>query len=181
MSHFALYVPKFLKVLKKSRSLAVLFRPVPEGVVLLHGYSKAEHSLSISPPRSISVGQSALGWHAVCYLTSPYKGPDVNHRFSNAIGEPRHLWYDLQLTTGFGSLRSVWQWVLISVLTSSDVGLFFFDGKLPEFGLQIFLPPSLGPTQMVRGSIGAMSLAAAHPFHIVPRNLSFWIWWVSGV
>jgi len=68
----ALYVPKFLKVLKKFRSIAILFRAVAEGVVLLHGHSKPEHCLSISPPRSVSVGQSALGWHAVCYLTSPY-------------------------------------------------------------------------------------------------------------
>jgi len=28
------------------------------------------------------------------------------HRFSNALGEPCHLWYDPQLTTGCGSLRA---------------------------------------------------------------------------
>ena len=28
------------------------------------------------------------------------------HRFSNLLGEPRRLWYDLHLTTGCGSLRA---------------------------------------------------------------------------
>ena len=55
----------FLKVPKKTRSLAVRFRPVPGGDALLPGHNQPKHCLSVSPPRSVSVGQLALGRHAV--------------------------------------------------------------------------------------------------------------------
>ena len=91
---------------KKSRSLAVPFRPVPGGDAPLPGHDEPERCLSVSSPRSVSVGQLALGWHAVCYPSPPCRGPDTMHRFSNALGELCHLWYDFQLTTGCGSLRA---------------------------------------------------------------------------
>jgi len=79
----------FLKVPKKTRSLAVRFRPVPGGDALLPGHNQPKHCLSVSPPRSVSVGQLALGWHAVCYPNLPCLGPNTMHQFSNALGEHR--------------------------------------------------------------------------------------------
>ena len=41
------------------------------------------------------------------------------HRFSNTLGEPRHLWYDLHLTTGCGSLRAEAIRFLLAILPHS--------------------------------------------------------------
>jgi len=68
-SMFFLKVPK-----KKIRSLAVLFRPVPGGNAPLPVHNKPEHCLSVFLPRYASVGQSALGRHAVCYPSPPCEG-----------------------------------------------------------------------------------------------------------
>jgi len=63
-----------------------------------------------------------------------------------------------------------------------EVYLYKESGSLsPEFGPRIVGSPSSGPTLMACGSFGAMRLAAARPFELVPRKLSFSIWWISGV
>jgi len=93
----------------KTRSLAVPFRPVLGCDALLLGHSKPEHCLSVFPPRSVSVVQSALGRHAVTIRVLPtrvWMSRSVMHQFSNALGEPHRLWYELQLSIGFGSLRA---------------------------------------------------------------------------
>jgi len=53
--------------------------------------------------------------------------------------------------------------------------------KHPEFGVNTPPHPSFGLTLMAHGSFGAVRLAAARPFEFVPRNLNFWIGWISGV
>ena len=76
---------------KENSKSRISFRPVPGGDAPLPGHDEPELCLSISSSRSVSVGQLALGRHAVCYPSPPCWGPDTMHRFSNALGEPCHL------------------------------------------------------------------------------------------